>query len=107
MRDPHVVVLIYDATLRPIISAVERAEMCAIGRELVDQITDQRGVPDVALAVDAEAVAVVAVAFPVDAVRSRQRLRRVPAQQRPRRPDDAVLINQPAVAAAADGARGA
>src|SRR4030095_11427742 len=68
MCDPEVVVAIDDAALRPGRALPVRGDERAVGSELAHGPIAIRGVKDVALAVDAKAVAGVAVAAPVDAV---------------------------------------
>src|SRR6185369_2379429 len=99
VRHPHFIFLVDDAALRKRIALVEDAEQRAVRRKLTNLAVAKRRVPDVAAAVDTQAVARMVEAGPVAAIRARQRLRRVPTQHRVRRPDHAVRIDQAAVAA--------
>src|SRR6185369_8593998 len=99
VRHPHFIFLVDDAALRKRIALVEDAEQRAVWRKLTNLAVAKRRVPDVAAAVDTQAVARMVEAGPVAAIRARQRLRRVPTQHRVRRPDHAVRIDQAAVAA--------
>ena len=101
VRDPDVIVLIDHTALCKRIALIERAEQRAIRRKLPDLPVAKRRVPDVAAAVDTEAVTGMIEARPVAAVCSCQRFARVPTQHRVRRPDHAVRIDQAAITAKA------
>ncbi len=98
VRHPHVIVLVDDAALRKRVALVEDAEQRAVRRKLPNLPVAKRRVPDVAAAVDTEAITRMVEAGPVAAIRACQRFRSVPTQHRVRRPDHTCLVDQTAVA---------
>ena len=62
------IILVNDTTLSIMIAMIERSQKRAIGSKLVDEIATQRSVPYIALTIDAQAIAIMAIACPIDAI---------------------------------------
>ncbi len=82
--NPHVIVSIDHAALCKRVALVERAEQRTVRRKLANLAVAKRRVPNVAAAINAEAIARMVEAGPVAAIWTSQRLAGVPTQHRVR-----------------------